>query len=320
MFSRPYAIVTGANKPSIGFRTAQLLAGEPFRYRVILACRSDQRGREAQAAIERADPGASVRFMPLDLASLDSVRSFASAFQECDGVKEHGLSVLVNNAGVGFGRDQQRKVTADGFERAFGVNHLGHFLLTNLLLPSLKRAPKARVVVVSSSLHDPGQRGGQRGRRTTLGDLSDLQLEQPGAYEAGFAYRRSKLANVLFAYELQRRLRAEGCTTVAVNALNPGFIPQTGLVREAGLLGRFFLRYVLDGLLRVMGIVKFTRTVDDGATVSVLCATDAVAATGGKYFEYTRSGVFRAHSSSEESYDEVKAKTLWEVSSELTGC
>ena len=133
MACRPYAIVTGANKPSIGFRTAQLLAGEPFRYRVILACRNDQRGREAQAAIESADPGASARFMPLDLASLESVRSFASAFQECDGVREHGLRVLVNNAGVGFGRGQQRKVTADGFERAFGVNHLGHFLLSDLL-------------------------------------------------------------------------------------------------------------------------------------------------------------------------------------------
>lgn len=316
--SRPYAIVTGANKPSIGFRTAQRLAGEPFRFRVILACRNEARGREAQAAIEAADPRASVKYMHLNLANMSSIRSFATAF---DALLPHGqgLAVLVNNAGVGFGRDQQRKVTDDGHERIFGTNHLGHFLLTNLLMPALKRAPSARVVVVSSSLHDPGlRRGSSHGRGTTL-DLSDLQLERPGAYEVGFAYRVSKLANLLFAYELQRRLRAQGCTSVAVNSLSPGFIPQTNLSREAGVLGRFFLRYILDGLLRRVGLVRFTRSIDDGAEATVRCATDSLATKGGEYFEYTKEGVFRAQPSSVESYDEDKAKALWERSAELVG-
>lgn len=320
---RPYAIVTGANKPSIGFRTALKLAGEPFRFRVILACRNEARGREAEAAIAKADPQASVQYMHLNLASLSSIRSFAAAFERCDSGRPQrdGLAVLVNNAGVGFGRDQRRKVTDDGHERIFGTNHLGHFLLTNLLLPALKRAPSARVVCVSSSLHDPDLRKGtsQRGRRSTTLDLSDLQLEQPGAYEVGFAYRCSKLANLLFAYELQRRLRAQGCTSVAVNGLSPGFIPQTGLSREAGLLGRFFLRYILDGLLRRVGLVKFTRSVDDGAEATVRCATDPLASKGGEYFELTRAGVFKPQASSAESYDADKAKALWEQSSELVG-
>ena len=107
--------------------------------------------------------------------------------------------------------------------------------------------------------------------------------------------------------------------SVAVNALNPGFIPQTGLVREAGLLGRFFLRWILDGLMRRIGVVKFTRSVDDGARVTVLCATDAAASKGGEYWELTRDGSFRTHASSDESYDEGLARRLWEHSAELTG-
>jgi len=315
-----YAIVTGANAPSIGFLAAQLLASRPHRYRVILACRDKAKGLAAQQVISAADPLASAQYLHLDLASLESVRSFADTFRDVDGgaPKTVGLSLLLCNAGVGFGRENGRKLTADGFERAFGTNHLGHFLLANLLMPDLQRSRDAatRVVVVSSSLHDP--KTGRSKRPTTLGDLDDLHLAAPGAYDAGFAYRRSKLANLLFAYELKRRLAAAGCHSVGVLALEPGFIPQTALNREAGALGVFFLRYVLDGVLKWAGLVSFTRTIEDGALAEVLVATSRDAVDGG-YHRLSRDGHLEVVQSSEESRDVDKARRLWEFSVEATG-
>ena len=319
MALRPYAIVTGANAPSIGFRTAQLLAGAPHRFRVVLACRDEAKGLAAQEAIRAADPEARAQYLHCDLANLASVRRFVDAFREIDDGASNvmGLSLLVCNAGVGFGRDQERKVTADGFERALGTNHLGHFLLVNLLRPDLKVPASSRVVVVSSSLHNSA--GAGRSARPTTLDLDDLQLEQPGAYEVGFAYRRSKLANLLFTLELHRRLRAAGEHTVQVMALEPGFIPQTALNREAGTVGVFFLRWVLDGVLRWAGLVTFTRSIEEGATCQLLVATSADAVDGG-YHRLNRE----LHSSlevimpSEEARDTAKAERLWELSAELT--
>lgn len=313
-----FAIITGANRPSIGFRAAELLAAAPHRFRVILACRDAGRGLQAQSDIRAAHPDAWVQYLPLDLASLSSVRAFVDTFRRIeDGEPRRvGLSLLVCNAGVGFGRDTTRRVTADGFEERLGVNHLGHFLLTNLLLPDLQRSREARVVVVSSSLHN-GAGHGSNARPVTM-DLEDPQLAAPGAYEVGIAYRRSKLANLLFAYELKRRLTASGCSTVHVSALSPGFIPATGLVREAGPLGIFFLRHILDGLLKWIGLVSFTRTVDDGAHCIVLCATSGAAVDGG-YHQLERDGVtLTAVESSTESCDEAKAKALWTLSAKLT--
>ena len=315
-----YAIVTGASLSSIGFRAAQMLAGAPHRYHVILACRSQERGIEAKAAIEAADPEAKARFMQCDLADLESVRDFVTSFRAIDGGEPSraGVSVLLCNAGVGFGTGKsERKFTAQQFEEKIGVNHLGHFLLTNLLLPDLQRSRAARVVVVASSLHDPKGAGGGRGLPATLGKLEDLHLAKEGAYDSAFAYKRSKLANLLFAYELKRRLGASGCHTVHVSSLCPGFIPATGLSREAGALGQFFLRWVLDGVLKWVGIVKFTKTVDQGAACCVLCATSVDAVDGG-YHQLGDDGKLVAIDSSEESYDEALAKKLWAVSSRLT--
>ena len=148
-------------------------------------------------------------------------------------------------------------------------------------------------------------------------DLDDLQLTQPGAYEAAFAYKRSKLANILFTYELRRRLQAAGSHGVHVSALSPGFIPTTNLSREAGPLAQFFLRWVLDGVLKWVGLVTVTRSIDEGATCCVLCATSADCVDGG-YHRTTKEGVLEALPSSTESYDEAKAKRLWEMSTRLT--
>ena len=313
-----FAVVTGANMPSLGFRAAQMLAGAPHRFHVILACRNRSRGLEAQAKIKAEDPEAKATFIECDLADLESVRKFVDEYRAFEGgeAKKHGLSLLLCNAGVGFGRDTERRFTKQQHEEKIGVNHLGHFLLTNLLLPDLQRSRAARVVVVSSSLHDPKSAGGQRGKPCTLA-LDDLHLAEEAAYDSAMAYKRSKLANVFFAYELRRKLAASGCKTVHVSALCPGFIPSTNLGRDAGVLGQFFLQWILDGVLKWIGLVNFTRTIEEGATVEVLCATSDECVDGG-YHRLTKEGQLEVISSSEESYDEATAKKLWLMSTRLT--
>lgn len=191
------AVVTGANS-GIGLITARELARRGAR--VLLACRDEQRGKEAAARIRRAVRGADVEFAALDLADLASVREFAEAY------RADTLDLLINNAGVmalPYGR------TADGFETQFGVNHLGHFALTGLLLPKLLHTPGARVVSVSSGLH-------------ALSDIDIGDLNSERDYRRWIAYARSKTANLLFVHELARRAAAAGSGLVAA-AAHPGY-------------------------------------------------------------------------------------------------
>ncbi|MCX4772720.1 MULTISPECIES: oxidoreductase [unclassified Streptomyces] len=191
------AVVTGANS-GIGLITARELARRGAR--VLLACRDERRGKEAAARIRAAVPDADVEFAALDLADLSSVREFAAAYTA------DRLDLLINNAGVmalPYGR------TADGFETQFGVNHLGHFALTGLLLPRLLGTPGARVVSVSSGLHVLSNI-----------DMGDLNSERN--YRRWIAYGRSKTANLLFVHELARRTAAIGSGLVAA-AAHPGY-------------------------------------------------------------------------------------------------
>ncbi|MFE9476977.1 oxidoreductase [Streptomyces spororaveus] len=204
------AVVTGANS-GIGYVTARELARHGAA--VVLACRSAARGRAAVIRLRGEVPAAHVEFMPLDLADLASVREFAAEY----GRRHASLDLLINNAGVmalPYGR------TADGFETQFGVNHLGHFALTGLLLPRLRAAaPGARIVNVSSGFHvlgriDPDAAG-----------LAGDGLAGPGAergYRRWIAYGRSKTANLLFTHELSRRFTAAGSPITAV-AAHPGY-------------------------------------------------------------------------------------------------
>ncbi|MFD9359705.1 oxidoreductase [Streptomyces sp. NPDC060031] len=194
------AVVTGANS-GIGYIAARELARRGAY--VLLACRSAARGRAAVIRLRAEVPGAEVEFAPLDLADLGSVREFAKSY----GQGRRTLDLLVNNAGVmalPFGR------TADGFETQFGVNHLGHFALTGLLLPQLlAAAPGARVVNVSSGFH-------------ALGDIDFTDLDSARDYRRWVAYGRSKTANLLFTHELSRRLAAAGSGIVTA-AAHPGY-------------------------------------------------------------------------------------------------
>ncbi|GGR75223.1 oxidoreductase [Streptomyces aureoverticillatus] len=194
------AVVTGANS-GIGYVTARELARHGAR--VILACRSEERGARAVARLVSEVPSAEAEFRSLDLGDLASVRNFADRYErEGDG----RLDLLVNNAGV---MALPHRRTADGFETQFGVNHLGHFALTGLLLPRLLGTPGARVVTVASMLH-------------LLANIDIADLNSELRYRRWTAYARSKSANLLFTHELARRLAATGSDVVAA-AAHPGY-------------------------------------------------------------------------------------------------
>ena len=192
-------IITGANT-GIGLETAVDLAKRNAR--VILACRSVERGETAAVEVRKRSGNDDVVFVQLDLASLDSVRKFAAKILE----EEPRIDILINNAGVMA--LPERKLTQDGFEMQFGTNHLGHFLLTNLLLNRIKEAPLARIINVSSSAHK-------------MGNIDFDNLNSEKSYSSVYAYGTSKLANILFTRSLTKRL--EG-TSVTANALHPGVI------------------------------------------------------------------------------------------------
>jgi len=277
------AVVTGANS-GIGFETARALAAKGAR--VIVACRSEEKGRDAERRIRAAAPAADVRFEPLDLGSLASVRAFADKL----GAAESRIDLLVNNAGVmmpPYGK------TADGFELQIGTNHLGHFALTGLLLPRILAAPKARVVSVSSLAHFWGRI-----------DFADLQSE--GSYNPTRSYGQSKLANLLFVRELQRRFESARARALAA-AAHPGST-RTELQRHSGLMNAI--------------VAVFSQQPPDGALPSLYAAT-APGVRGGDYFGPSGfAGCIGppgpARSSAASRNAEV-AERLWDVSEELTG-
>ncbi|MDX1665143.1 MAG: oxidoreductase [Candidatus Promineifilaceae bacterium] len=287
------AVVTGANS-GLGYETALALAQQGAH--VVLAVRSVARGERAAAEICAAAPGASVAVAELDLADLNSVRAFAAWF-----LGEHEtLELLVNNAGV---MAIPRRETADGFEMQFGVNHVGHFALTGLLLPALLRAEESRVVTVSSGAHQGGRI-----------NFDDLQSRE--RYSAFGAYAQSKLANLLFAYELQRRLDAAGASVSSV-AAHPGYAA-TNLQRRGPEMNESRLQAALmEAANRI-----FAQSAAQGA-LNTLYAAVAPGVEGGEYVApdglMTMRGYPVTRASSRASYDAEAAARLWEISERLTG-
>lgn len=284
------AIVTGANT-GIGYEAALEFAHKGAY--TVLACRSKERGQQALRNLKAEVPRASAEIMQLDLASLASVRGFAGAFR----AGHERLDVLANNAGimmVPYG------TTEDGFERQFGVNHLGHFALTGLLLDSLLGTPHARVVNVSSS-----------GHRTGTMDFDNLMWEK-GRYTPRHAYGRSKLANLLFTYELQRRFEAAGVDAMAV-AAHPG-IADTDLTRY--LAEKWYFRLGR----RLIPLVAQSAAM--GALPTLRAAVDPTA-KGGQYYGPGGRNEQRGYpivvASNSASHNADDARRLWEVSEQLTG-
>ena len=279
-------MITGGNS-GIGFATARKLAAKGCH--VILASRNQQTSVQAIARIRADQPSAVIESIPLDLASFASVRQCAAAFQ----AKGYPLHVLINNAG-GSNPGKQACFTPDGFELTFGTNHLGHFLLTHLLLDDLQRSAPARVITVSSQLHIPGYGGGP-GAKFDYDNLKGEKFYNPAAF-----YRNSKLANMWFTYELQRRLAGTGVTS---NAVCPGFVPEAIGDRRTSPFDRLLYRKILPRM-------PFARTLDQASSSYLLAATDPRwEGVGGRFIVDGRE-----RRSSDESYDEASALRLWEMS------
>jgi len=293
-------IVTGASS-GLGFEASRLLSDAG--HDVILACRNEEKANRAIEKIKKAGTKGTLNYINLDLTSLESVRKFVDDFH-ATGKK---LAVLINNAGVMLPfKDTKRQFTKDNIELTMGTNHIGHFVLTNLLLDDLKKTAvedgDARIVVISSGLHDP-EMCKKRGPVQAF-DADNFFLHKDGTYNGLQAYRNSKLANILFTYELSRQLDGTG---VKVNAVDPGFVPTTDLLRNASGAQKFFSRYILHGMLRFM---KQTRTVAQaGGVITSVAVGDKFKEVTGKYI---RDGA--EVKSSEESLDEARQKKVWELS------
>src|SRR5712692_4680245 len=278
------AVITGANT-GLGFETARVLAARGAS--VVLAVRDTDKGKRAAARIAAASPGADLTVQPLDLASLESIRAAAAELR----AHHPGIDLLINNAGVMF---PPRQTTPDGFELQLGTNHLGHFALTGLLLEQMLPVPGSRVVTLSSLAH----------RIRARINFGDLQGER--SYRRVAAYSQSKLANLMFTYELQRRLSGAG-TTIAV-APPPG-LAATELTRHTPAITAF--ANALISQTAAMGALPILRAATDPGVL------------GGQYYGPGRflgaRGYPQLAKSSGQSRDTAIQRRLWTVSEELTG-
>jgi NAD(P)-dependent dehydrogenase (short-subunit alcohol dehydrogenase family) len=284
-------VVTGGNT-GIGLQAAIAFAGKGAE--TVLACRNESRALHAIRLIRKTIPDASVRHLPLDLGSLASIHRFAERFSK-DYLR---LDILLNNAGVIL---IPYRVTEDGFESHVGINHLGHFALTGLLIDLIEKTDGARVVNVSSKGHRKGKM-----------DFHNFQYSQGRGFSRFGAYTRSKLANLLFTYELDRRLRKANINALAV-AVHPGYS-----YTDFGRAGFFrVLRYIYYPL-----VVMITQTPDRGALPSLRAAVDPEV-KGGEYFGPRGRGERKGYPvlvrSNEASHNLNDARKLWELSEELTG-
>jgi len=283
------AVVTGANT-GLGYWTVEMLADKGAH--VVLAVRNLDKGKDAVDRITAKSPKADVALQQLDLTSLDEIRKTA---EELKAAHER-IDLLINNAGVMY---TDKATTKDGFELQFGTNHLGHFAFTGLLLDRLLPVQGSRVVTVSSIGH----------RIIAKIHFDDLQWER--SYNRVAAYGQSKLANLMFTYELQRRLAAKGAPTVAL-AAHPGG-SDTELTRNIPRL----LKPVVDVVWPM-----FSQSAEMGALPTVRAATDP-SAQGGQYYGPDGIGEQRGYpkvvKSSKQSHDEAIQRRLWAVSEELTG-
>jgi len=294
--SKRTVLITGGSS-GLGFKAAAVLATDSSSH-VVITARTERR-------IATQDARIGAEGMVVDLASLDGVRKFAERF--VDGERPP-LRAIVCNAGLqNIGAPV---VTRDGYEQTFAVNHLGHFLLVNLLIDAID-AP-GRIVVVSSNTHDPSQKTGMPAPRYSGAlELADPDGGWAGSDSESVAGRRryttSKLCNVLFAYELDRRIRGRG---ISVNAFDPGMMPGTGLARDYPLVQRLGWKLILPALTLTSRNINTPG--QSGRALAHLISDPLLEGLSGRYW----SGMEEIRSS-DESYDPVQALELWNGSTEV---
>ncbi|MDP9960757.1 oxidoreductase [Chryseobacterium lathyri] len=282
-------LITGANS-GLGLEASKVLSSKGAH--VIMTARNLKSGNEAISLIKKKNANAKLDLMHLDLSDFASIHQFSQEFHN----KYRQLDVLINNAGVMF--PAKRELTKQNFEIQFGMNHLGHFLLTGLLLDVLKSTPNSRIAIQSS-----GQHKAKMGKPDIYFD--DLNFDK--GYNKYVAYTQSKLANLLFAYELDRQLKSNNIDITVVSA-HPGYT-KTNLVRHSG----FFVQSIITNIL--------AQSVEMG-TLPILRAATDINAVSGEYFGPTKMNEMRGYPevvrSSDKSYDKDLAGKLWKVSEKLT--
>lgn len=279
-------LITGANS-GLGLEAATVLSAKGAK--VIMAVRNLEKGKEAVSKIMQKNKNAHVELMRLDLADFNSIHQFSNEFH----AKYTKLDILINNAGIMY--PKRREITKQGFETHFGTNHLGHFLLTGLMLDLLKQTPQSRVVTQSSTFHKYG------------GDIHFDDLNGEKTYGKVKAYAQSKLANLLFTYELDRRFKMHKHDSIAT-AAHPGYTA-TDLQRSQGWVVALANQLIAQKI--------------EIGTLPVLRAATEPNLIGAEYFGPTKWFEMRGYpekvNSSDKSYDTRMAEGLWEVSEGLVG-
>ncbi len=304
--ARKSVIITGGNA-GLGYQCARSIAMSDREWHIIIAARNLEKTADAINRLREETNNANFTGMECDLVSLSSVRKFASLFQ-AKGLPP--LHAIVCNAGLQI--TTETMYTEDGFEMTFGVNHLGHFLLVNLLMKYM--AEPGRIVFVSSGTHDPEQVTGMPAPVYTSARL----LAYPDTASSGESdppigrrrYSTSKLCNIYCAYELADRIRRETGRKITVNAFDPGLMPGTGLARQVKSAALFVWKYILP-VITLLPINAHTPRKSGKALASLVTDTVFRDVTG-RYFEGTRE-----RKSSMLSYSKINAKDLWDTSVEL---
>jgi NAD(P)-dependent dehydrogenase (short-subunit alcohol dehydrogenase family) len=292
-------IITGGNS-GLGYQCAKNIAKCDPNYHILLACRNIKKADAAAEMLKREINNPNISTMELDLASLSSIRMFYDAFSQAN---LPPLYAVVCNAGISAGGVKGEVYTKDGIEMIFGVNHLGHFLLTNLLLNRMGK--NGRIVFVSSDMHEPPA---FLGLKVVYDNAKAISGRSPGMLQ----YCTSKLCNIYCTYEMARLIATQTDRQITVNAFNPGAMSDTNFIR---IEGNVLLQGIMSSFSRIMGYIigKSSSSVKSGAILASLMIDPLFGKMTGKYLDRGKDT-----KSSPLSYNKDNARELWETSMELS--